>query len=248
MSNFDNLSARSRYFRVLLYPDNELHQKAFETIQQKWANEFIGIIHKEQDGEKEHIHIVLCFKNPRVTSSVCNVLGFVDPTGLADDQFVRAIVKGQSRKVDQQLKSCCIYLLHKNAPEKEQYEISDLFGNKDMIAFTRKECIKYDLKEIDMPDSVQGILDWISSQDDMISAVSFGRWLCNTPYFKANNNKIVWAALKEHNLRIYKAKNAMPVGGFDVIQPDDALRLTREQLGEFETFDDLSEMGFVFGD
>ena len=110
MAKFDNLTARSRYFRVLLYPDNVQHQAAFTAIKAVYAGDYIGIIHKEQDGEKEHIHIVLWFDNPRKTESVCRVLGFVDDLGTPDDQFIRAICKQQGRRVEQQLKSSCIYL------------------------------------------------------------------------------------------------------------------------------------------
>lgn len=238
MSKFENLTARSRYFRCLLYPDNPLHAAAMDMIPQ-YADEYIGIVHTEQDGEKEHKHFVLFFDNPRVTATVCKALGFVDPTGLPDDQFVRAIVKNQKRKVDQQLKDCCVYLTHRNAPEKEQYPTTLLFGAKDRIAWTAKQVMKYESQEFDMSDCVSAVLDWIARQDDFIRVYSFGKWLCNSPYFKANNNKIIWAAIREHNLRIYNEKcdSVMPTGGFDSIYPD-----FREITDE-----ELAGMRFVYG-
>lgn len=249
MSKFDNATARSRYFRVLLYPDNEQHQKAYEIIQERYKDEFIGIVHTEQDGEKEHIHIVLALKNPRITSSICNVLGFVNPLGDPDDQFVRAITKQQSRYVLRQFRDCCIYLVHKNAPEKEQYQISDLFGNKDLIQQTKVWCDKYDAQEFDMSDCVFAVLTWISQQEGIISAHYFGKWLCGSPYFKCNSNKVVWAALKEHNLKAFKAAHPVP-DRFDSVVPDGTVYLPPPSEGvslnpdDFESFDDL---GFVWG-
>lgn len=230
---FSNIDARSRYFRVLLYPDNEIHAAAIDQIKNGYADEYIGITHTEQDGEKEHQHFVLLFDNPRKTFTVCQMLGLVDALGMPDDQFVRAIVKKQKRKVDQQLKDCCVYLTHRNAPEKEQYEVSQLFGSQSRIKWTAKQVLKYESNEFDMPDCVLGVLDWISSQDDIIKVYSFGRWLCNSPYFKANNNRIVWAAIKEHNLLIWNEQNPRP-DHFDTVVPQDVD--FREMTPEEEQF------------
>lgn len=241
---FDNLKARSRYFRVLLYPDCAEHAAAIEVIKNGYPDEYIGITHLAQDGEKEHQHFVLLFDNPRKTETVCEKLGLVSPLGLADDQFVRAIVKKQKRKVDQQLKDCCVYLTHRNAPEKEQYEVSQLFGDQARIKWTAKQVLKYESQEIDMPDCVLGILDWIASQDDIIKVYSFGRWLANSPYFKANNNRIVWAAIKEHNLRVWNEQNPRP-DHFDTVDPqyDESFRELSHDEEDF-----LFRQGFMFSD
>lgn len=218
MSRFENLTARSRYFRLLLYTDNPVHMAAFDAIKHGISEEYVGIVHRAQDGiEKEHVHIVLCFDNPRITSTVCNRLGFVDATNMPDDQFVRAIVKEQSRKVFQQLKSCCIYLTHRNAPEKEQYSAADLFGTDARVKWTAKQVLKYESNDFDMSDCVLACLDWISAQDDEVKVSTFGRWLANSPHWKANGNKIVWGALREHNLRIYHEKNPVP-SHFDTLE------------------------------
>lgn len=239
---FDNLNARSRYFRVLLYPDNPAHVAALEIIKDRYKDDYVGIKHIGQDGDKDHYHLILWFKNPRSTASVCRVLGFVDPTDLPDDKFVRAIVKSAKRKTDRQLKACCVYLTHKSAPEKEQYDISDLFGNSDYIEFTRKEIVKYDLHEIDMPDSVLGCLDFIRDQDDFIPASVFGRWLCNSPYFKAHNNRIVWAALKEHNVKIYHRENPISLELGDIKDNIDSLHVSDSDLSTYE------DLFLVFGE
>lgn len=215
---FDNLKARSRYFRVLLYLDNEQHLAAAETIRTQYEHDYLCCKHTGYDGEKDHVHYVLWFDNPRSTETVCRVLGFVDPLGIPDDQFVRAIVKKQENKVDRQLKSACIYLVHANAPEKEQYPVSALEGDKDKIAWTCQQIVKYERNSLDMSDCVLGILDWIARQDDFIRVAYFGRWLCGSPYFKANSNRIVWAAIREHNLRIYQSKQPSEFGGLDTCE------------------------------
>ena len=233
----DNMHYRSRYFRVMLYTDNPGHMQAFDKIKQGYSDEYLGIVHKSLDDiEKEHIHIVLMFVNPRVTATICSALGMVDELGIPDDQFVRAIVKTQKREVDQQLDSCCIYLTHRNAPEKEQYPISDVFGTSSRIKWLEKKITKYIQKQFDMSDSVSAVLDWIASQDDTITAFQFGKWLSNTPHWRANSNKIVWSAIREHNLKIYKDKNPVP-HSFD----------TLEQFNEARAFD-LSEFQFLYGD
>ena len=240
--SFDNLHARSRYFRVQLYPDNQLHADIFSRIKSDCiADSYVGITHKAIEGEKEHMHIVLLFDNPRQTDSLCRSLGFVNDLGEPDDQFCRAIVKKQKRPVDQQLKSCCIYLTHRNAPEKEQYPIEDLFGTEKQVRQTVKWVVKHEAGEVDMPDSVLAILDWIAMQDNIIKAYSFGKWLANSPYWKANNNRIVWAAIREHNLRIYGDQNPVP-DHFDTVG-------SSERYDFIEISDsELAQMGFVWGD
>ena len=233
---FKNIEARSRYFRCLLYPDNELHSLAIEKLKE-YADDYVGITHTEQDGEKEHQHYVLIFKNPRKTATVCRELGFVDGLDMPDDQFVRAIVKQQKRKVDSQLKDCLIYLTHRNAPEKEQYEVSQLIGSPEWIKYTAKQIQKYESQEFDMCDSVSGILDWIAAQDGIIKAYTFGKFVTNSPYFKANSNKIVWAALKEHNLRVYNDQHPVP-DHFDCVVPDFA-EITEQEL---------AQMNFIYCD
>ena len=58
MADFENIKARSRYFRILLYTDNPVHCKAFDIIKNGYSEEYLGIVHKASDGgEKEHIHI-----------------------------------------------------------------------------------------------------------------------------------------------------------------------------------------------
>lgn len=236
-----NLEMRSRYFRLLLYPDNVLHQSVIDKIRSYDVSEqFLGIVHRAQEGEKEHQHYVLFFENPRLTASLCASLGMVDGAGEPDDQFIRAITKKQNRKVDSQIKDCCIYLTHRNAPEKEQYPVSDLFGSEERIQFTAHQIIKYESQSFDMADSVYAVLQWISQQEGYIRVYSFGKWLCQSPYFKCNGNKIVWAALREHNLNVYQKHSGFPVGGFDSVVPD-FRELTEEESAE------LSRMGFVFG-
>ena len=236
-----NLEMRSRYFRLLLYPDNPLHQAAIDKIQAyQVSEEYLGIKHRGIDGDKEHFHFVLFFENPRCTASLCRSLGFIDCTDLPDDQFVRAITKKQNRKVDSQLKDCCVYLTHRNAPEKEQYPSSDLFGSEDKINYTCKQIIKCESQNFDMSDAVYEVLEWIRQQDGYIKVYSFGKWLCRSPYFKANGNKIVWAALREHNLNVYSNKSWVPEKGFDTVVPD-FREMTEEESAE------LSRMGFIFG-
>lgn len=241
--SFVNADARSRYFRLLLYPDNSQHSALIDRIKAgEIADDgFLGIMHQAIEGiEKEHYHFVLFFVHPRETAVLCKHFGFVNDLGEPDDTFVRAIVRAQNRDVDKQITSCTIYLTHRNAPEKEQYDFSSVFGSDDRKADLLRDLIKYESTHLDMSDAVLAVLDYISTfGNDFIRIIPFGKWLCKSPYFKCNGNKLVWAALREHNLNVLrdKQKDWIPADGFDTVNPD------FEELSD----DEWENLRFVFG-
>lgn len=187
---------RSRNLKLLLYPDNSSHVAALDKIQHdsQYACH-IGIRHVSIEGSKEHWHIYLCFDNPRFVRAVAADLGLVSDLGEPDTQFVRTI----SGRLDNAL----VYLTHCNCPEKEQYSFEDLFGAVDLIERTKKACLKYQRKEMDMSDAIVGCLDYIRRYDGVLSMTNFGYWVCSSPYFRAASSGIVRAAIEEHNRQLF---------------------------------------------
>ncbi|MBQ8921413.1 MAG: hypothetical protein IJ060_04535 [Oscillospiraceae bacterium] len=187
---------KSRNMKLLLYPDNEAHALAFSRIQDDLNVPFIGILHHD-GSSKDHWHVYLCFQNPRYCSAVAQELGLVLDSGEGDTQFVRPITG--------RFESALVYLTHTNTPEKEQYSAADLIGDSELIEQQKKACLKYRRKELDMSDSVLGILAWIQQQEGIISMFQFGMWVCNSPYFRAASSGIVRGCIEEHNKKIYEA-------------------------------------------
>ena len=115
---------RSRWFNLLLYPDNPQHNLAIMQLQ---TTKYMacGICHNmdcyESDSEthsagelkKAHIHFILRCKNPRYKSGIAKELDieprFIDET---------SSIKGSAQ-----------YLLHFGDESKYQYSPDDLVGN-----------------------------------------------------------------------------------------------------------------------
>lgn len=187
---------KSRNMKLLLYPDNPHHVKVFMNIQDS-NYAYIGIKHAAIEGGKEHWHIYLCFDNPRYTASVAAELQLVNDLGEPDTQFVRAI--------SGRFENALVYLTHCNCPDKEQYSFDDLFGVADLIERTKKACLKYQRKDMDMSDAIIGCLDYIRRTEGVISMTDFGYWVCRSAFFRAASSGIVRAAIEEHNRKIYAA-------------------------------------------
>lgn len=108
---------RSRNWFLLLYPDNPEHVKVLEKIPElDW--EYVGILHdsdKLDDGSsaKPHYHVLLKFKDAVWNTAI------QDSCGLE----LRFIQKSDNWKRSAR------YLVHKDHPEKFQYEKTALFGS-----------------------------------------------------------------------------------------------------------------------
>ena len=120
----DNIDDRSRYFKLLLYPDNAQHKLLIDNIlrgyyifDESTVWDYIGILHTsfDDDGkpEKPHYHFYLCFKYAMRTVALCRRFGFFTDAGMPDDQFVRVITGD--------FDNALVYLTHLNCPDKEQY-------------------------------------------------------------------------------------------------------------------------------
>lgn len=103
---------RSCVWCIQLYPDNERHVKALELIEKNYR-EYAWIKHTPESTEKkEHIHVVIRFKNYRWN------------TALAEELDIELNMFEKCRGLDNAL----LYLLHFREPDKIQYTLDDVHG------------------------------------------------------------------------------------------------------------------------
>ena len=184
---------KSRWFNLLLYPDNAEHNLVIMQLQ---TTKYMacGICHNcdcyETDTEehkagelkKAHFHFVLRCKNPRYKSGLAKELGI-------DERFI---------DVTSSIKGSAKYLLHFGDETKYQYSPDDLVGK-----------LKGDiLKRIDNDEKISDtdyffmLLDYLDSQDKVLTPRDVGIFLSTNggyKYFKCNY------LMYEHNERIYKS-------------------------------------------
>ena len=140
------MSFQSRTFFLLLYPDNHEHDKAISLIESS-GFEYAYILHDmdvDESGEikKAHIHCFLKCVNPKLSSTIANKFGI-------DERFVR---KPGSEK------SCLLYLVHGNDPDKYQYDIESVKGTSDLLS----KLIRYKkTKGLDECEMLDKIVDFI---------------------------------------------------------------------------------------
>ena len=131
------MAERYRNYRVQLYADNPAHIRTLKKIQRSPDLKlyYCGIWHTLRDSGneiikgsgKKHCHIIFSFPNGRSYPRLCNLL-FENPD---DFRFIGRI--GYDEKTGKKIKKdtlegAFVYLPHLNAPDKEPYNISDIFG------------------------------------------------------------------------------------------------------------------------
>ena len=132
---------------ILLYPDNESHMLALEEIKKSYS-EYAYIKHQPEEGEKkEHIHVVVRFKNYRWNSALSEELG------IEINMFEKA----------RNLENALLYLVHARDSEKTQYDIMEVQGTLQKRLF---RILQTDGK--DNTDQATEIVDWIMEQSEVI--------------------------------------------------------------------------------
>lgn len=106
---------RCRNFNLVLYPEDETHQKAVEIIRQNY--DYALILHDkdvDKDGviKKEHWHIVLKFDNAKWNTALAEDLG-IEPNYIEECR---------------NLKRSLLYLIHYYDEDKYQYTIDEVEG------------------------------------------------------------------------------------------------------------------------
>lgn len=196
----DNMSEekKSRWFNLLLYPDNPAHNLAIIQLQ---TTKYMacGICHNQDcytdDSEshsagelkKAHFHFILRCKNPRYKSGVAKELGievrFIDET---------ASIKGSAK-----------YLLHFGDDSKYQYSPDDLVG-----------CLKGEVFKIlsadDKPSETECyfmVRDFINTFDKVVDVpIVFDYCAYNGIYsFARRNLGVIRELCYSHNAKVCRA-------------------------------------------
>ncbi len=134
---------RSLIWFILLYPENDHHQQALELIEKNYS-EYAWVQHvPENDEKKEHIHVIVRFKNYRWN------------TALAEELGVEINMFEKCRSLENGL----LYLVHAREENKIHYSLDDVHGT---LKSKLERFLKSDGK--DSIDKAVEIVNWINSQ------------------------------------------------------------------------------------
>lgn len=183
-NNMEWKKERSLVWCILLYLENESHKKALDFIEKNYQ-EYAWIKHDPENEEsKEHVHVVIRFKNYRWN------------TALAEELEIEINMFEKCRSLDNAL----LYLLHYREPEKKQYSIDDVHGifNRRLERLTKSD-------GKDNTDLADDIVKWIEVQP---REITYTRLF----YFCRDNGmygelvraiKLFSCILEEHNKNLY---------------------------------------------
>lgn len=223
-SQVDMKTCKRNNYKCLLFADNPDHMALLKRIMRhdETKRRYLGCWHTEKDDHgaelikgqgKKHCHLLIAFPNPRAWSSVCKMLK-------ADERFLRPVGVHDSQMVTKKesLKRGYAYLVHANCPEKGLINPHELFG-ADWMRESAFEAINEALaKNISMSAAVFAVSQWVQSQGSKeITTVQLVKFLASSPYFKAQQSRLVYQLVNEHNdkIRAQKAKEkAMRERGF----------------------------------
>lgn len=192
---------RKRGYKCLLYADNPDHMKVFTRLfrNKSIKNNFVGCWHIQRTDKgaeivkgtgKKHCHLIFRFDNPRYWSGVLSEFGL-------EERFCRPI--GLEKRSDN-IESGLVYLIHANAPDKEQYSLDDLFGSPVLIREAEAAVIRYKMRHVTLSESMLAIRDWVVSQyGKRITPCMFIDWICKTPYVRTAQNPWVRELINDHN-------------------------------------------------
>ena len=139
---------RATVWCILLYPDNEKHMHALELIEKNYQ-EYAWIKHQpENEEKKEHIHVVVRFKNYRWN------------TALAEELDIELNMFEKCRGIDNAL----LYLIHFRESEKKQYQLEEVHG-----FFNRRLARLMQSDGKDNTDMANDIVNFINSVNDTVS-------------------------------------------------------------------------------
>lgn len=195
---------KSRHFMLLLYPDNPVHVKALDVVE-NWNNskrplQYALILHRsyDMDGEevkedagKPHYHCVVSFDNPCYISALAKTLGLTTDIGEADLQFI---------KVCHCLDKSLLYLTHTGYDDKEQYTPDDVRGTTALLI--RQSKLYYDYlanKTVTVKDALLTFTEFAHTFDRIITPTILVQWLIGNDMIKYRNEKLLYMLMDEHN-------------------------------------------------
>ncbi|MCH5315274.1 MAG: hypothetical protein J1E81_05120 [Eubacterium sp.] len=172
MSAKKTRNPRGRVFCLVLYPENEEHQRVIDLLKRSYN--ILGICHDrdtyEEDNEetgavkgerkKLHHHIIVKFENARYLVALSNELD-CEPNLI--------------QKVDS-FEGMAKYLLHTDYPQKARYQKCELYG------LLIDEAIKVlDKKSADV--QLCEIIEFLQKSRYLLPFPAFITWLCTNGYY-----------------------------------------------------------------
>lgn len=196
---------KDRKYVAVLYPEDPTHAAALEKLK-SGGYDYAAILHDsdvyEEDGKdhekgelkKPHWHIVIRFSpNALWNTAVAKDLG-IEPNYLE-----------KCRNLNRSL----LYLVHRDNPEKYQYDLAQVFGSEAMISVLSKL-----LTEEDEGLRVLSIVKMVEDEPGIISPTEMLKKACKDGYYGEFRRMGMWShiIIQEHNDRIkdelYRSKNA----------------------------------------
>lgn len=199
------LKFKDRKYVAVLYPEDPTHVAAMEKLK-SGGYDYAAILHDsdvyEEDGKdhekgelkKPHWHIVIRFS----PNALWN-------TAVAKDLGIEANYLEKCRNMNCSL----LYLVHRDNPEKYQYDLAQVFGSDAMISVLSKL-----LTEEDEGLRVLSIVKMVEDEPGIISPTEMLKKACKDGYYGEFRRMGMWShiIIQEHNDRIkdetYRSKNA----------------------------------------
>lgn len=153
---------RSRNFVFLLYPENAEHIQALEKLKSS-CDAYAYILHDKDVDEngslkKPHIHFVAMLASKQNIDRLCAALGI--PSNYCD--VIRGSVVGSLR-----------YLIHRDDPDKYQYDVSDVLAN--FVGLKRfRDALSV---RVDESDAVQRIMEFIYCSPSFLTVSDLTRFV-----------------------------------------------------------------------
>ena len=208
---------RPRRWKVLLYPDNPAHLKAFKMItrQQRFKDYCIYAYHVERDElgheilqghGKKHCHMLFDFPYGHTMQALCNSWGltpqFVWPMGyeLKTEHYKTNFVRTKHQET---LEKGFLYLLHYNRPNLTQYPLSWLSGSPQLVTRAKDYIVQWQASQVSERQALKYVRLLLKQCDGVVKFEWLFDTLVDTPYYKALRSPLCQKLLEAHNQPYY---------------------------------------------
>lgn len=185
---------KDRKHMLLLYPDNESHVEALDTISKsydyaavlhdkdRWTaeDEAKNPEHKQGELKKAHYHVVIRTPNGTWRSALCKDLGI-------EEKFCER---------PRSFESALQYLIHYNDTEKGVYPIEEVFGT--LVTKLKESINKIEKSE---GEKVVELIQFIEEREGYIRVTDFATYCAKNGYWSEfrRSGAIFCKMLEEHN-------------------------------------------------
>lgn len=191
----DQIKFKDRKYVAVLYPEDSTHVSAMEKLK-SGGYDFAAILHdsdvfetdgdghKKGDLKKPHWHVVIRFS----PNALWN-------TAVAKDLGIESNYLEKCRNLNRSL----LYLVHRDNPEKFQYDLSQVFGSDALLSVLSKLLI-----EEDEGLRVLSIVKMVEDEPGLISPTEMLKKACKDGYYGEFRRMGLWSTIiiQEHNDRI----------------------------------------------